>query len=401
MSFESIEIGKVAKVMSSKRIFAKEYVSEGIPFYRSKEVGELCRGEEVKTELFISKSRYDEIKEKFNVPEKGDMLLTAVGSIGNTWIVDDRKFYYKDGNLTQIKPSENLDVNFLNYFFKSNSFWRSISSNSTGTAYSALTISTLNKIKIPLPPLETQKLIAQILDDAAALRDKTAQLLKEYDLLAQSIFLDMFGDPSLNVKNWEKKKCGEYISYLADIGSNGANKVVSKKLVMTESEDYALMIRTTNFTKNDFKNNVKYVSKEVYDFFKKSQIFGGEIIMNKIGSAGDFWLMPKLDKPVSLGLNQFVIRLENIETLYFYYFLSTDYGRINIKSRINGVATKSITKTAVRDLPILVPPIKLQKQFAEKIALIEQQKALAKQELQESEDLFNCLLQKAFKGELV
>ena len=95
-----------------------------------------------------------------------------------------------------------------------------------------------------------------------------------------------------------------------------------------------------------------------------------------------------------------LIRLKNINTVCFYYFLSTDYGRINIKSRTNGAATKSITKTAVRDLPILVPPIDLQNQFAKKIALIEQQKALAKQELQQSEDLFNCLLQKAFKGEL-
>jgi type I restriction enzyme S subunit len=170
---------------------------------------------------------------------------------------------------------------------------------------------------------------------------------------------------------------------------------------MSDEEDYALMIRTTNFTKNDFKNNVKYVSKYVYDFFKKSQIFGGEIIMNKIGSAGDFWLMPYLNRPVSLGLNQFVIRLKDINTLYFYYFLSTDYGSINIKSRTNGAATKSITKTAVRDLPILVPPIELQNEFADKIALIEQQKVLAKQELQESEDLFNCLLQQAFKGEMV
>lgn len=259
----------------------------------------------------------------------------------------------------------------------------------------------IKDLVFPLPPLTTQKRIAEILDNAAALRDKTQQLLTEYDQLAQSIFLDMFGDPSLNKRKWDKKKCGDYISYLADIGSNGANKTVSEKLKMSDEVDYAIMIRTTNFTKNDFENNIKYVSKEVYDFFKKSQIFGGEIIMNKIGSAGDFWLMPFLDKPVSLGLNQFVIRLEDINTIYFYYFLSTDYGRLNIKSKVNGVATKSITKTAVRDLPILVPPINLQNQFAEKIALIEQQKDLAKQELQESEDLFQALLQKAFKGELV
>ena len=123
--------------------------------------------------------------------------------------------------------------------------------------------------------------------------------------------------------------------------------------------------------------------------------------MNKIGSAGDFWIMPKLNKPVSLGLNQFVIRLKNMNTLYFYHFLSTDFGTLNIKSRCNGVATKSITKTAVRELPILVPPPKLQNQFADLVKAIEAQKALAQQELNKADELFNSLLQKAFKGELV
>lgn len=262
-------------------------------------------------------------------------------------------------------------------------------------------ISKYSKVKIELPPLDQQKQIAKILDTADAYRQKTKALIEKYDTLTQSLFLDMFGDPAKNPEGFDSSTCGEFIDYLADIGSNGANKVVAENLKMSDEEDYAIMIRTMNLNKNDFVNNLKYVSKEVYDFFKKSKIYGGEIIMNKIGSAGDFWIMPKLNKPVSLGLNQFVIRLKEMNTLYFYHFLSTDYGTLNIKSRCNGVATKSITKTAVRELPILVPPIELQNQFAERVKVIEAQKALAQQELDKADELFNSLLQKAFKGELV
>ena len=139
---------------------------------------------------------------------------------------------------------------------------------------------------------------------------------------------------------------------------------------MSDTEDYAIMIRTTNLTRNDFENNLKYVSKDVYEFFKKSKIYGGEIIMNKIGSAGKFWIMPKLGKPVSLGLNQFVIRLKNINLIYFYHFLSTEFSRVNIDSKLNGVTTKSITKNSVRELPIFVPPLKLQEEFADLVKLI-------------------------------
>jgi type I restriction enzyme S subunit len=261
----------------------------------------------------------------------------------------------------------------------------------------------ISKIQIPLPPLKVQQKIAAILDQADRLIQLNRELIKKYDELSRSLFLEMFGDPAINEKNWQKKKCGDFIDYLVDIGSNGANKVVSKNLNMFDEENYALMIRTTNFSKNDFETNLKYISKEAYEFFKKSKVYGGEIIMNKIGSAGDFWMMPKLDRPVSLGLNQFLIRLKEKEmnTIYFYYFLSTDYGRINIKSKVNGVATKSITKTAVKELPILAPPIKLQNQFSEKITLIKQQQNLAKKAMKRSEELFQSLLQKAFKGELI
>lgn len=302
-------------------------------------------------------------------------------------------------SVTGILPSEKHFPKYLYYFLKS--IRPKVLHDAYGGAQPHISQGYVKELKIPLPPLETQKKIAAILDEADKLRQLNKQLIQKYETLTQSLFIDKFGDPAKNPNKYPLKTCGEFIDYLADIGSNGANKVVSEKLVMTDNEDYAVMIRTTNLTRNDFSNNLKYVSKEVYDFFKKSQIFGGEIIMNKIGSAGDFWIMPQLNKPVSLGLNQFVIRLKNINLFYFYHFLSTDYGTLNIKSRINGVATKSITKTAVRGLPILFPPISLQNQFSERLQELEKQKELAQEALQKSEDLFNSLLQKAFKGELV
>ncbi|TXD53592.1 restriction endonuclease subunit S [Polaribacter sp. IC066] len=161
------------------------------------------------------------------------------------------------------------------------------------------------------------------------------------------------------------------------------------------------MVRTTDLENNNFEQGVNYISETAYKFLSKSKVYGGEIIMNKIGSAGKIYLMPCLKRPVSLGMNAFMLRLnENMNTLFAYFYLTTKFGVWQISKRVKGAVTKTIRKDAVRAIPIIVPPINLQNQFAEKIGLIEQQKKLAKQELQESEDLFNCLLQKAFKGEL-
>ena len=191
---------------------------------------------------------------------------------------------------------------------------------------------------------------------------------------------------------------GDYIDYIGDIGSNGSNEVVAKNLKMLDSEDYALMIRTTNLTSNDFTKNVKYISKETYDFFKKSKIYGGEIIMNKIGSAGDFWIMPNLNRPVSLGLNQFVIRLKDLNTMYLFYYLSSNYGRALIKSNLNGAVTKSITKLAVKELPLIYPALDKQMKFEQEISILNKLKQ--KITISHSETLFQSLLQQAFKGEL-
>ena len=112
-------------------------------------------------------------------------------------------------DIKAIQCSDSLDKNYLFYFFKSRTnYFEKVAS---GATVKGIKIGHINNMEIPLPPLETQKRIAQILDDAAALRNKTQKLLEEYDLLAQSIFLEMFGDVVNNKKNWETKTIEELV----------------------------------------------------------------------------------------------------------------------------------------------------------------------------------------------
>ena len=98
--WNKMKLGDIASIASSKRIFAREYQREGIPFYRGKEIIEKHKGNAVSTELFISRERYEEIKNKYDVPRPGDILLSSVGTLGIPWLVDEDEFYFKDGNLT-------------------------------------------------------------------------------------------------------------------------------------------------------------------------------------------------------------------------------------------------------------------------------------------------------------
>ena len=158
--WDMVELGELTDIGSSKRIFEKEYVSEGIPFYRTKEIVELSKGNSISTELFITEERFAEIKEKYGAPKTGDLLISAVGTIGVIWIVDGKNdFYFKDGNIIRVDGSEKFNSvymkNLLEYLI--DGYKKQMS---TGTAYAALTISGLAKMKVYDVPMELQNQFA-------------------------------------------------------------------------------------------------------------------------------------------------------------------------------------------------------------------------------------------------
>jgi type I restriction enzyme S subunit len=164
---------------------------------------------------------------------------------------------------------------------------------------------------------------------------------------------------------WEKQPMGCYLSLLTDFSANGSYEYLDSHVVMFDEPEYALMIRTTDLESQDFSVNVKYISKEAYEILGKSKLYGGEIIMNKIGSAGKVYFMPTLNIPASLGRNAFMFRYkDSINSVYIFYLLTSTYGETEISKHIIGAVTKTITKDAVRSIPIIAPPIRLQNEFA-------------------------------------
>jgi len=187
------ELGTVTTISSSKRIFLSDYVTSGIPFYRSKEVIEKQKGNEVSTELFITEEKFLSIKDKYGAPEKGDLLLTSVGTLGVPYLVQtDEIFYFKDGNLTWFRDYDGLDARFLYYFFLSSIGKERLKEITIGSTQAALTIAGLKTIPVYLPHLPEQKAIANMLSSF----DEKIELLREQnktlETLAQTIFKEWF-----------------------------------------------------------------------------------------------------------------------------------------------------------------------------------------------------------------
>lgn len=270
-----------------------------------------------------------------------------------------------------LKPKVGLDVDYLCYslmFYK-------VDGMVNGATRQKLTQAAMRKMKIPSRSMNEQLHIVDELNRILKIKEQRQQELTLLDDIIKARFVELFGDARENPNGYDMIPFIDIVEYMGDIGSNGANKVVVDHLDMKDEEDYAMMVRFTNFTKNDFSNDVKYISKEAYDFFKKSQIFGGELIICKIGSAGQNYVMPYLNRPVSLGLNQIMVRIkDNILMPYLYQYLHTDYGEFLISGCINGAVTKTITKTELKKIPVMLPPMELQEKFVDFVYQVDKSK---------------------------
>ena len=193
--WQEVRLGEVAEITSSKRIFYSEYVEYGIPFYRSKEIIEFSKGNNPQNELFIDENKYNDIANKFGVPQANDILLTSVGTLGIPYLVPkDKKFYFKDGNLTWFKNFKNITSLFLFYWFKSPQGKEKLDSIAIGSTQQALTIQGMKNLIFLLPPLTTQQKIAEILSSFDDKIDLLHRQNKTLESLALTLFRHYFID---------------------------------------------------------------------------------------------------------------------------------------------------------------------------------------------------------------
>lgn len=320
--------------------------------------------------------------------EEPTVLITCRGATcGNIHISLPRS--YINGNAMAL---DNLDEKiclkeYLYYFLNYYDMTKIIS----GSAQPQITIQGLKKIYVKLYSIEEQKNIVYKMNSIKMIIDIRKKQIQQFDELIKSQFVEMFEN-----KKFPYVQFKDYMERCVDIGSNGANAVVMKHYNITDEKDYSIVIRFTNLNSGDFENDIKYLNQEDYEFYNKSKVYGGEIIFCKIGSAGMNYIMPKLNKPVTLGLNQIMVTPKDINTRYLYEFINSNEGKKYINNNINGAVTKTITKHALWEFPIKTPPIELQNKFAQIVEQIDKQKLEIQKSLDEMQDLYEALMNQYF-----
>jgi type I restriction enzyme, S subunit len=148
-------------------------------------------------------------------------------------------------------------------------------------------------------------------------------------------------------------KFGSVMEILTDYHANGSYEVLSKNVSILDEPNFAYMVRSTDLEKLDFESDVKYVTESAYNYLAKTKLFGGELLINKIGSPGRVYLMPNLKRPVSVGMNLFMVRLNKncgFNEHFLWAFFNSSLGQKIIMRKVNGTVPLTIDKEAVRSL---------------------------------------------------
>lgn len=325
--------------------------------------------------------------------EVGDIILARMKATTKVKVISqsESELMVSTGFIVLRSKRTIIDNNFLNHTLISPFFQRKKDKLCSGSTQKAINNGNFKKLKIPIPPLDQQKKIASILDAADAYRQKTKALIEKYDELTKSLFLDMFGDPITNPKGWDKRPMGE----LMTIVRGGSPRPIDKFLGgnypwikigdATKGDDIYL-----NSTKQSIieagLSKTRLLPKGSLIFANCGVSLGFARIINIEGCIHDGWLAFS-DLNISLS-KLFLLKALNNITRYFRE-TAPDGTQPNLNSSI------------MKSFKIILPPIELQNKYELTLLELTEQKAQAQASLAQAEDLFNSLLQRAFKGELV
>jgi len=323
--------------------------------------------------------------------DNGDLLYAWSASFGPR-IWDGEKVIYHY-HIWKLDLNEKLvDKNYLYYVLQSD-VERIKQEQGSGSTMVHVTKMAMENREIPLPPLETQKQIAAVLEKADQLRKDCKQMEQELNSLAQSVFIDMFGDPVTNPKGWPATTLGDFLEFAKD-GPHVSPKYSDKGIPF---------LSTRHIKPSGVKwEDLKYVSsEEAAMHWKKCKPQLGDVLYTKGGTTGiacsvdfiaDFavWVHVALLRPLA----------GKVDYVWLTNMLNTNYCYQQSQKQTRGATNKDLGLTRMIDIEMYNPPLEMQLKFSIFIKGLNEQLIRNNESKAQNDELFNSLMQKAFKGEL-
>ncbi|BAU15979.1 restriction modification system DNA specificity subunit (plasmid) [Leptolyngbya sp. NIES-3755] len=366
------------------------FTSQGIGFLRVQNIdqGQVFFERDV---LYIDEKTHLALKR--SQIKSGDVLVSIAGSIGRAAVVPKNAPELNCNQaLAIVRVRNTVFQPYLRYWLESSDAQSQIRGATVTGTISNLSLTQLGNLKILLPPIAEQKRIAAILDKAEELRSLRRKALGELDAIAQSIFLEMFGDPSTNLMKWEKGCLGDVATF---IGGG------TPKRECPEYFEGSICWATSKDMKSEFLDDTQEhitpeaIKKSATNLVPINTIL--IVVKSKI-------LMHSLPIAIARVPTCFGQDIKGIKVLkrceVTFVATALRYGKRWLLERARGINTEGLTLDHLKAFPLLIPPIELQQEFARRVEAIERLKTTHRESIAQLDALFASLQHRAFRGEL-
>ena len=344
----------------------REYWEGGtIPWLNS---GELNKGVITDSENFVTEAGLKNSSARM-MPENTVLVALTGATTGISALLKIEAC--ANQSVTGVLPSEKHDPSFLIQYLRS--IRDRIVSDSWGGAQKHISQGYVKELKIPLPPLEEQRRIAEVLDRAEALRAKRRAALAQLDSLTQSLFLDLFGDPISNPRKWPQENLETFFHFRTGKLDSNAAVAAGQYPFFTCSRD---------------------------DFRIDTFAFDCEALLLAGNNASADYSVKHYKGKFNAYQRTYVITLRDERNSYDYSRFVLEHRLDELKRMSKGTGTKYLTMELLNRIRVPVPPISLQREFARRVTAVEALKTAQRVSLAELDALFATLQHRAFRGEL-
>jgi type I restriction enzyme S subunit len=374
-----------------------DFVESGVPFLRVQNI-DGGRVNYTTDTLFIDEKTHRAL-DRSNI-RRGDILVSIAGTIGRAAVVpDDAPPLNCNQAVAIVRTRETVFRPFIRYWLESPGAQRQMRGATVTGTISNLSLTQLGNLKLQLPPIREQKRVSEILDQAHALRAKRRAALVKLDSLAQSIFIEMFGDPVTNTKRWPDNKSLGQVSEIV----SGITKGRKLHRTKTRPVPYLAVINVQDRRLNlSVVKTIEASDEEINRYRLKL----GDLLLTEGGDPdklgrGTLW---NDEMPECIHQNHiFRVRItdECLHPIYLNWLVGSERGkRYFLRSAKQTTGIASINMRQLRAFPLLVPPIDLQYRFAKRLAAVDELRISCRASLEKLDNLFSSLQGRAFESEV-
>ena len=357
-----IKLKDLGCIQMCRRIFQSQTKAYGeIPFYKISTFGD-------KADSYISGELYKRYKMLYPYPEKGDVLISAAGTIGKTIIFDGKDAYFQDSNIVWLKVNDKIDCNFLWWFYRSYP-WNALEGTTIQRLYNNIILNT----EIHLPAKTEQINIAKTLSEFDTYINDLAELIEKKrgirdgaleDLICQRTRMEGF------TGEWANVSFNQVITPKARIGWQGLKKYEYLK------SGYSYLIGGTDFDHGTVSlDNISFVSQERYDMDVNIQVSENDVLVTKDGTIGKVAIVPCLKKPATLNSGVFVFRTyDRLLPTFLYRVLLSSVFKGFIDTLSAGSTIKHLYQKDLKDFEFKMPvDLEEQKAIADTLTAMDEE----------------------------